>query len=52
MLMADLGNDEVQMSYNIREMRKDEYHLLNDFLYQAIFQPDKTNLAPKSIIKK
>lgn len=33
-------------------MRKDEYHLLNDFLYQAIFQPDKTNMAPKSIINK
>lgn len=33
-------------------MRKDEYRLLEDFLYQAIFQPDKTNLAPKSIINK
>ena len=33
-------------------MRHDEYPLLDDFLYQAIFQPDKTNLAPKSIIEK
>ncbi|MCQ4021766.1 MULTISPECIES: GNAT family N-acetyltransferase [unclassified Ruminococcus] len=40
------------MDYTIREMRTDEYHLLNDFLYQAIYQPDKTNLAPKSIINK
>lgn len=40
------------MNFNIREMGKDEYHLLENFLYQAIFQPDKTNLAPKSIINK
>lgn len=38
------------MDYTIREMRTDEYPLLDDFLYQAIYQPDKTNLAPKSII--
>ena len=38
------------MDYIIREMRTDEYPLLDDFLYQAIYQPDKTNLAPKSII--
>lgn len=40
------------MDYSIRKMRADEYPLLEDFLYQAIYQPDKTNLAPKSIIKK
>lgn len=38
------------MDYTIREMRTDEYPLLDDLLYQAIYQPDKTNLAPKSII--
>lgn len=38
------------MDYTIREMRTDEYPLLDDFLYQAIYQPDTTNLAPKSII--
>ena len=38
------------MDYTIREMRTDEYPLLGDFLYQAIYQPDTTNLAPKSII--
>ncbi len=35
----------------IRKMQPNEYHLLDDFLYQAIYQPDKTKLAPKSIIK-
>lgn len=40
------------MDYNIREMRTDEYPLLDDFLYQAIYQPDTTNLAQKSIINK
>ena len=40
------------MDYTIREMRTDEYPLLDDFLYQAIFQSDTTNLAPKSIINK
>lgn len=40
------------MDYTIREMRTDEYHLLDDFLYQAIYQPDTTDLAPKSIINK
>lgn len=40
------------MDYTIREMRTDEYPLLDDFLYQAIYQPDTTNLALKSIINK
>lgn len=31
-------------------MKVSEYPQLKDFLYQAIYQPDKTNLAPKSII--
>ena len=26
--------------------------MLEDFLYQAIYQPDKTHLAPRSIIEK
>ena len=33
-------------------MRTDEYVLLNDFLYQAIYQPKTADLAPKSIINK
>ena len=40
------------MDYIIRKMRKDEYSLLEDFLYEAIFQPDEGNKAPKNIIKK
>ena len=41
-----------ELHFVIREMKQDEYPLLQDFLYQAIFQPDKSNLAPKSIIEK
>ncbi len=40
------------MNYTIRELREEEHHLLEDFLYEAIFQPDETDLAPKSIIYK
>lgn len=40
------------MNYIIRELKKEEYFLLNDFLNEAIFQSDKENLAPKSIINK
>lgn len=39
------------MNYIIREMNKHEYPLLNDFLYEAIFQRDELNLFPKTIIK-
>lgn len=40
------------MKYTIREMKQSEYHLLNDFLYEAIFQRDETNLLPRAIIEK
>lgn len=40
------------MEYIIREMNPSEYELLDDFLYEAIFQPDETNLAPKEIIQR
>ena len=40
------------MKYIIREMQSQEYILLDDFLYEAIFQRDETNLSPKSIINK
>lgn len=39
------------MKYFIREMTPSEYPLLDDFLYEAIFQPDETNLLPKTIIQ-
>lgn len=38
------------MKYTIREMTKQEYPLLNDFLYEAIFIPDGMKPPPKSII--
>lgn len=37
------------MNLTIRKMHPNEYPLLGDFLYQAIYQPDTTNLTPKSI---
>lgn len=40
------------MNYNIRQMKPNEYVLLEDFLYEAIFQRDESNLAPRNIIKK
>ena len=38
------------MSCSIREMRKEEYSLLSDFLYEAIYIPDGTAAPPKSVI--
>ena len=40
------------MEYVIRTMQPEEYELLSDFLYEAIFQKDPTNLLPKSVIKE
>jgi ribosomal protein S18 acetylase RimI-like enzyme len=40
------------MNYIIRELKQEEYPLLEDFLYEAIFQPDEANLVPKSILQK
>lgn len=40
------------MDYIIREMRENEYPILSDFLYEAIFIPDGMNKPPKSIIKQ
>ena len=38
------------LNYIIREMQSNEYHLLDDFLYQAIFIPEGVTPPPKSII--
>lgn len=38
------------MEYRIRAMKKEEYVLLQDFLYQAIFVPEGMEPPPKSII--
>ena len=38
------------MNYNIRKIREDEYKLLDDFIYEAIFIPEGAIPPPKSII--
>lgn len=38
------------MDYIIREMKKSEYPLLNDFLYEAIFIPQGQEPPPRSIL--
>jgi len=38
------------MKYLIREMQSQEYPLLEEFLYEAVFQRDENNLIPKTII--
>lgn len=38
------------MDYIIREMLKEEYSLLEDFLYEAIFIPEGISPPPESII--
>ncbi len=38
------------MNYIIREMRSEEYYLLSDFLYEAIYVPDGVEPPPKSVI--
>lgn len=40
------------MKYLIRALKPSEYGVLEDFLYEAIFQPDESNLAPRSILEK
>ena len=39
------------MNYIIREMRSEEYSLLSDFLYEAIYIPDGIEPPPKSVIE-
>ena len=38
------------MNYTIREIHEQEYPLLNNFLYEAIFIPDGIEPPPKTII--
>ena len=44
--------DGCYMEYQIREIRKEEYAILDEFLYEAIFVPEGVEAPPKSIIKK
>lgn len=38
------------MNYSIRKMKDDEYGLLGDFLYEAIFIPEGVKEPPRTII--
>ncbi len=38
------------MDYIIREMKKEEYVLLSDFLYEAIYIPDGVKPPPRAVI--
>lgn len=40
------------MDYKIREIRESEYPILSDFLYEAIFIPERMEKPPKSIIRQ
>ncbi|MEZ3433774.1 MAG: GNAT family N-acetyltransferase [Lachnospiraceae bacterium] len=40
------------MDYKIRKIRKNEYPILSDFLYEAIFIPESMDKPPKSIIEQ
>lgn len=40
------------MNYNIRKIREDEYYLLEDFIYEAIFIPEGVTSPPRSIINQ
>jgi ribosomal protein S18 acetylase RimI-like enzyme len=40
------------IKYQIREMRIDEKYILEDMLYEAIFQPDESKPLPREIIQQ
>lgn len=46
------GMKGTHMEYEIRKMREDEYPLLAEFLYEAVFQREDSALLPKSVIKE
>lgn len=48
-LKADVMMEQ-KIKYIIREIKKSEYPLLAEFLYEAIFIPDGAELPPKSIV--
>ena len=43
-------NQEYDMNYTIREIKEEEYSLLENFLYEAIFVPEGVDPPPRSII--
>jgi tRNA (cmo5U34)-methyltransferase len=38
------------MEYKIREIREDEYHLIKEFTYQAIFLREESMVAPRTVL--
>jgi ribosomal protein S18 acetylase RimI-like enzyme len=40
------------MEYLIRPLKKNEYHILEQMLYEAIYQPDEDNLIPREVIEQ
>lgn len=42
----------IDMDFKIREIKKNEYPILSDFLYEAIFIPEGMDKPPKSIIEQ
>lgn len=40
------------MNYQIRELKKDEYQILDDFIYKAIFIPEGVEAPPRTIINQ
>jgi len=40
------------MKYLIKPLKKNEYHILEKMLYEAIYQPDEDNLIPKKVIEE
>ena len=40
------------MDHQIREIRENEYSILSDFLYEAIYIPEGMEKPPKSIIEQ
>lgn len=49
-IIIQAGKEFCKMKYHIREMKPTEWYLLEDFLYEAIFQRNENDKLPKSII--
>ena len=50
-VLSEIGTWSEIMDYIIREMRSEEYCLLSDFLYEAIYIPEGIEPPPKSVIE-
>ena len=50
-MLSEIGTWSEIMDCIIREMRSEEYCLLSDYLYEAIYIPDGIEPPPKSVIE-